>query len=255
MAENKKSFILYADLLKTVSKLPKDKAGELFLIILEYVNDLNPEVNDLLLEIAFEPIKNQLKRDLSKWENLREKRSEAGKASAEKRKQNPTNSTSVESVQQSSTNSTVNVNANVTVNDTVNDILLEKETKEIKKGKSLSLNPKKESIETRKLIFKMEVSSFAEKYGIGLIENFYNYWSELTMDKNKMRFEIQKTWETNLRLATWAKNDKNFNNGRTQQPIPGATSTPRKLTIDERLLEGHRRFSEYLDEQVNSDQT
>jgi len=56
------------------------------------------------------------------------------------------------------------------------------------------------------------------------------------------------------KVEKWAFVTKNSNNG-TQQSIPSATSTPRKLTIDERLMEGHRKFSEYLDEQVNSDQT
>ncbi len=68
MAEGKKSFVLYTDLIYTVKKLPKEKQAELFLLILEYVNDLNPKTDDLLLEVAFEPIKRQLKRDLQKYE-------------------------------------------------------------------------------------------------------------------------------------------------------------------------------------------
>jgi len=127
MAEGKKSFVLYADLLSVVDKMPDDKAGELLKHILRYVNDLNPETDDLLVQVAFEPIKNQLKRDLKKWEDLKVKRSEAGKRSAEVRakkdQQKATNSTSVKSVEQSSTNSTVNDNVTVTVNvnDNVND--------------------------------------------------------------------------------------------------------------------------------------
>ncbi|MEO6610722.1 MAG: DUF6291 domain-containing protein [Chitinophagaceae bacterium] len=80
MAENKKSFLLYADLITTVAKLPDVKAGKLFKLILEYVNDKNPEVEDLLLQVAFEPIKQQLKRDLQQWILERGKRSEAGRA-------------------------------------------------------------------------------------------------------------------------------------------------------------------------------
>ena len=125
MAKDKKGFILYADLIKVVSKLPDETAGKLFKIILSYVNDLEVSIDDLLLEIAFEPIKNQLKRDLVKFEQVKSKRSDAGKRSAElralkKEEQNPTNSTSVESVQQTSTNPTVTVNDIVT--DNVTDI-------------------------------------------------------------------------------------------------------------------------------------
>ena len=79
MAENKKSFILYADLIHTVSKLPRDKAGELFLTILRYVNDENPDVDDLLVEVAFEPVRQQLKRDLQKWDDFKKRQSVNGK--------------------------------------------------------------------------------------------------------------------------------------------------------------------------------
>jgi hypothetical protein len=125
MAEGKKSFVLYCDLISTVQKMPIEKAGELFMTILKYVNDKEPEVTDLLVEVVFEPIKLQLKRDLKHWESIKCKRSEAGKASAESKKQK---STSVESVQQDSTNSTVTV----TVTDTViNTNTLDKDFKSI----------------------------------------------------------------------------------------------------------------------------
>src|SRR5260221_385608 len=78
MAEDKKSFLLYADLIHTVRKMPKDKAGELFMTILSYVSDENPVVEDMLVDLVFEPIKQQLKRDLIKWEEERSGRSMAG---------------------------------------------------------------------------------------------------------------------------------------------------------------------------------
>ena len=117
MAEDKKSFVLYSDLIHTVKKMPKDKAGELLLIILEYVNDLNPKVEDLTVDLVFEPIKQQLKRDLSKYQDKKKQWSEAGKKSAEvkanKRKKRSTDSTNVKG---RSTDSTVSVNVNVNDN-------------------------------------------------------------------------------------------------------------------------------------------
>ena len=69
MAEDKKAFVLYTDLIHTVEKLPDEISGKLFKIILEYVNDRNPVIEDMLLVVAFEPIKRQLKRDLKKYES------------------------------------------------------------------------------------------------------------------------------------------------------------------------------------------
>ena len=70
MAENKKSFILYCDIIHTLEKLSDDDAGKLFKHILRYVNDLNPTTDHLITEIAFEPIKQQLKRDLIKYQKM-----------------------------------------------------------------------------------------------------------------------------------------------------------------------------------------
>ena len=85
MADNKKSFLLYCDLIHTVQKLSDEQAGKLFKHVLEYVNDLNPETKDLLTEVCFEPIKQNLKRDLRKYEQIRKKKSEAGKKGMAKR--------------------------------------------------------------------------------------------------------------------------------------------------------------------------
>ncbi len=88
MAENKKGFLLYCDLLHTVKKLNDEQAGKLFKHVLEYVNDLNPETEDILMQVCFEPIRQSLKRDLQKYEKIREKKREAGKKGANKRWQN-----------------------------------------------------------------------------------------------------------------------------------------------------------------------
>jgi len=132
MAENKKSFVLYCDLIKSIEHLTFEEKGILFNHLLEYVNDKNPILEDRLVLTAWKPIELQLKRDLIKFEEVKSKRSDAGKRSAELRalksdEQNITNSTSVESVQQISTNSTVNdtdnVNDNVNVNVTTIEII------------------------------------------------------------------------------------------------------------------------------------
>jgi hypothetical protein len=85
MAENKKGFILYADQKELFSQLPDEIAGKLIKHIMAYVNDENPISDDILINIAFTPIKLQLKRDLVKFEETKASRSVAGKIGAEKR--------------------------------------------------------------------------------------------------------------------------------------------------------------------------
>ncbi len=104
MAKGKKSFILYADQKALFEQMPNEKAGELIKFIFSYVNDENPVTDDLLINLAFTPIKQQFKRDLENWNKIKEGRSKAGRASAEarrnKKQQSLTNSTSVNNVQQ-----------------------------------------------------------------------------------------------------------------------------------------------------------
>jgi hypothetical protein len=78
MAENKKSFLIYCDIIHTVQHLTDEEKGKLFQHLLEYVNDLNPILNDRLLTAVFEPIKQQLKRDLVKYENICNRNSRNG---------------------------------------------------------------------------------------------------------------------------------------------------------------------------------
>lgn len=67
MAEDKKSFVGYSDWISTFDMLSNEEAGKLIKHLLAYVNDKNPEdLEDRVLKVAFEPIKNQLKRDLNK---------------------------------------------------------------------------------------------------------------------------------------------------------------------------------------------
>lgn len=58
--------------------MPDNKAGLLFKHLLSYVNDENPTTDDLLIELTFEPIKQQLKRDLNKWESEIIKKGDSG---------------------------------------------------------------------------------------------------------------------------------------------------------------------------------
>ena len=79
MATEKNSFLLYCDIIHTVEKLKDVDAGALLKHILRYVNDQHPVTDNPIVEIAFEPIRQSLKRDLLKYENIRTRNSENAK--------------------------------------------------------------------------------------------------------------------------------------------------------------------------------
>jgi hypothetical protein len=111
--EDKRGFILYVDIKTMVDKLPDDYAGKLFKHVLAYVNDEDPETDDIILQIAFEPIKQQLKRDLQKWNDKINKRTEAGKIGANARwgiKEMAKDSKRIKPMAKMAVNDNVNVN-------------------------------------------------------------------------------------------------------------------------------------------------
>lgn len=113
MAQGKKSFIAYADWKGVFDELPNEDAGILIKHIFAYVNDENPVSDSILIRAVFANIKTTLKRDLCKYEIIRQKRSMAGKASADKRQQVLTSVESVDDV--------LCVSDSVSVNDNDND--------------------------------------------------------------------------------------------------------------------------------------
>lgn len=79
MAEEKSSFILYADYIQIFDGLEDDEAGRLVKHLFRYVNDQNPTPPDRLTGIIFAPIKSQLKRDLEAWKKVKVGKSDGGK--------------------------------------------------------------------------------------------------------------------------------------------------------------------------------
>jgi len=124
MAENKKSVLLYCDIIHTVEALDDQEAGILFKHYLRYINDLDPVAPDKLTQIVFEPIKQNLKRDLKKWESALNSRSEAGriggiKSGETRRKQNEAKRSNAS---KNEANEAVTVNVTVTDKVIVKDI-------------------------------------------------------------------------------------------------------------------------------------
>jgi hypothetical protein len=162
MAENKKSFIAYVDWKDTFNALPDDKAGQLVKYLFAYVNDESPFSDDVLINAVFANIKQTLKRDLRKYEIIREKRSLAGRVSADKRQQVLT---CVDKPQQTSTNSTVSDSVNDSVNDNVNDSVNE-EVQKKKYSEFVLLSP----VEYDKLI--LEHGEINTKLFIEILNNY-----------------------------------------------------------------------------------
>lgn len=194
MAENKKGFVLYADQKLIFDDLTNEEAGILIKHIFAYVNDENPVFEDRFLDMAFKPIKLQLKRDLVKYEAVKERNS----ANARKR-WDATASSGIPEVQ----NSTKNADKDI--------------VKGIDKGIDKDIN-----IEQRKLKFSESLKPFLITYGKDMLNDFYSYWTEPNKSGTKFKKELQVTWDTERRLKTWANNSfGNKNNNQTFEKPKG----------------------------------
>lgn len=81
----KDSFILYTEQRAVIEELTDEQAGQLIKAIYTYIaTDSMPQLDDFL-KIVFIPFKQCLDRNNSKWEDVKQKRSEAGKRGAKKR--------------------------------------------------------------------------------------------------------------------------------------------------------------------------
>ena len=177
MAKDKKGFVLYADQKLIFDDLTNEEAGVLIKHIFSYVNDENPILTDRLIDMAFKPIKLQLKRDLVKYEGVRERNS----ANARKR----WDAIASSGIPKDTKNADID--------------------KVIDKDKDINNN-----IDIRKLKFADTLKPFLVKYGKDMMNDFYAYWTEPNKSNTKFRMELEKTWELSRRLEAWAKNDKSF---------------------------------------------
>jgi len=176
MAKDKKSFILYTDQSGVFNQLPDEIAGKLIKHIFAYVNDENPISEDLIINIAFEPIKQSLKRDLKRYIDYVEKQSVNGSKGGRPKKAIKTQITQhffdkpkkADSVSDS-------------VNDSVND-----------------------NVNKNKRFIKPTIEDIKKEFPNFNAEHFYNYYESngWMVGKNKM-----KDWKA--KVKNWIAKDYN----------------------------------------------
>ena len=74
-------------------------------------------------------------------------------------------------------------------------------------------------IEERFNSFFEEAWGFVSQYDESVLNSFISYWTEKNKSKTKMRFELQKTWDTKRRLQTWNRNNDKFSNKTTESKV------------------------------------
>ena len=102
----------------------------------------------------------------------------------------------------------------------------------------------------RKNTFSLHAKSFNNIYEDNLIQEFIDYWTETNPQGKKMKCEMQKTFQINLRLKKWYSNSLKFtNNGKTFNNKKQTVYEGHKASYDsiKKYHENHNPFAEYDD--------
>ena len=89
--------------------------------------------------------------------------------------------------------------------------LVVKKTQTINKNKEIRIT--NNTISNRRSNFVSEVLSF--DYEESILNGFIDYWTEPNKSNTKMKWELNKTWKTELRLKTWTANQKKWGKPKT----------------------------------------
>ena len=71
----------------------------------------------------------------------------------------------------------------------------------------------KQTVEARRYAFGERLIPYISQYGKQEIRRFFDYWTEMNPNGQKMRFEKEKTFEVSKRLARWNMN-QNYDKGK-----------------------------------------
>ena len=192
------SFVLYTRFYDLVRNLTLEQKGMLFDAIHYFANGKDYPINDAATEMAFRFYRNQMEMDFEKWEQVRQKRIEAGRQGGRPKKdENQTKAKKANGFFENQTKAKkpVNVNVNVNENVNVNDSIVGKPTR------TQFVKPTIEMIERYVLDhgYQMDAREFFDYYES-------NGWM---VGKNKMR-----SWTA--AVANWNRREREIRPRRTQ---------------------------------------
>lgn len=211
----KESFVFRGEWMDVISELPEDIRLEVYDAVIRY--GISGETIELkpVAKVAFGFVKLSIDKDKQKYD----KKVEAGKNGGRPKKPNETNENQekpneTKKNQTKPTKTNENQEGDVvsdgfdseTLYDNVNDnVLKEKLSKESKK-KAADAAARAETIKAAAKKLTDEV--YATDYPDSMKRAFCLYWTEPNLSRTKLRYQMEKTWDTARRLATWASKEK-----------------------------------------------
>lgn len=230
--KQRESFLFYRDWWESMKDNDAIRYEVYDAIMTKVFDDIEPEVSPMA-KMALKFILPVIGRDHDKYNDVREKRKAAGIKGNEKRwgkSQTIANvANATDAICESQMSQTIaNVADNVNVNDNVNDNdnkNKKKTPKGVKKEKEVAASAAtpEDELKKRAGVFYKSLVPYVKTYGREMIRQFYDYWTEPNKSRTKMRYELERTWDTKRRLNTWASRE-NINPRRTNYDANSETA-------------------------------
>ena len=197
------SFIIHESTIRMSSLLSDEELGRLIRYFYMYSGSGQAPEDEpnLAVTIIFNEWRLRYELDKKQYETVRQKRSEAGSKGVAKRWGKTKAADDKQNIAKD--NNAIKTIAKIADSDSDSDNIKEN-SPEGESKKKISLPPPT-AVETRKKQFYQSIIPYTEKYDREMLNDFFQYWTELDKHRRRMRFEMQKTWETGKRLATWER--------------------------------------------------
>ena len=182
-----RNFIIHENIMRMSSQLDNEELARFFRHVYRYVESgqMPEEEPSCAVNIIFNEWRLRYEADKERYEEVSQKRREAGRKGVNKR-WNKNGSTAQD------TGDSVDEENAPTATSTVTE---QPRTEAEGEGK----------LEIRKDNFYQSILPYAGQYDREMLNDFFQYWTELDKRRRRMRFEMQKTWETGKRLNLWSR--------------------------------------------------
>ena len=204
-----RNFIMHQNIIRMSSHLNNEDLGQLVRYFFLYAENgqMPDEEQNLTIAIIFNEWRIQFESDKERYEVVSQKRREAGRKRWDKKH----DSAQVGSVSPSSPSSSSSSSSSQSDKSTVatpmsNDDMATPSSPTVK-AKKKSMGSPSRDLASRRTDFYQGILPYADQYDREMLNDFFQYWTELDKRRQRMRFEMQKTWETGKRLSLWERRE------------------------------------------------
>ena len=198
-----RNFIMHQNIIRMSSHLNDEDLGRLVRYFFLYAESgqMPDEEQNLTIAVIFNEWRIHFEYDKKQYEAVSQKRREAGRKRWNKAQD------SAQVVHVSTTTPTPPKSDKTIATTPMADEDIATPSSPAVKAKKKAKGSPSRDLATRRTDFYQSILPYADQYDREMLNDFFQYWTELDKRRQRMRFEMQKTWETGKRLSLWERRE------------------------------------------------